>query len=142
MEREICPQHGGPRSECEQPRPWYPQRSVCYARQAHAAAQRRFDEIHEDTPWHDGTYTVFTAKPTTATPFHYMDGVTLWVSSKDLSPDDDFLGDLVTSRPPSSGPSVPVGLDGERRPGAHEADSSHEESQHGADWHEFARVGQ
>lgn len=73
--------------------------------------RRRFDEIHEDAQWHDGTYTNFTAKPTTGTPFHYMDGVTLWVSAKDLSPDDDFLGDLVTSTLPPSSRDKAAGTD-------------------------------
>ena len=39
---------------------------------------------------------MFTAKPTTATPFHVRDGVTLWVSETDLSPDDDFLSDAAS----------------------------------------------
>lgn len=54
-------------------------------------AQRRWDLLHEKAPYHDGTFTLWSDKPTPVCPFHYSDGVTIWVSPDDLTPDDDFL---------------------------------------------------
>lgn len=55
------------------------------------AANRQYDALHEAKPFHDGTFTVWTKERSEATPFHYRDGVTIWVSPDDLTPDDDFL---------------------------------------------------
>jgi hypothetical protein len=54
-----------------------------------------YDKLHEDRPWHDGTETIWRAEYSSLTPFNYRDGVTIWVSKYDLSPDDDFLGQSV-----------------------------------------------
>lgn len=58
-----------------------------------AAAQRKYDELHEAKPFHDGTFKVWAEKRSDRTPFHYLDGVRIWVSAHDLTPDDDFLND-------------------------------------------------
>jgi hypothetical protein len=60
---------------------------------AKAAARRMYDELHKGKPFHDGTFTDWAEKFSTATPFHYLDGVEIWVSRQDLTPDDDFLGE-------------------------------------------------
>ncbi len=57
-----------------------------------AAAEWRYDAIHEDEPYHDGTFKNFSAVRTIDTPYHYRDGVNVWVAKHDLTPDDDFLG--------------------------------------------------
>lgn len=56
-----------------------------------AAANRMYDLLHEAKPYHDGTFRLFAEEPSRLTPFHYRDGVTIWISKDDLTPDDDFL---------------------------------------------------
>lgn len=75
---------------------WYPQRTVCFADMQSAAANRRYDELHEAKPYHDGTFKTWSEKPVNSYgelthPFHYRDGVSIWASPVDLAPDDDFL---------------------------------------------------
>jgi hypothetical protein len=57
---------------------WYPQRSVCWATATRQNIGRKWHGKHEK------------AKPDT---LGYLptDGVTLWVATSDLSPDDEFL---------------------------------------------------
>lgn len=61
-----------------------------------AAAEWRYDSLHEDAPYHDGTFPTnpdrWSVKRTADFPYHYRDGVTLWVAEADLSPHDHFLG--------------------------------------------------
>lgn len=54
-------------------------------------ANRLYDQRHEKKPYHDGTERIWTEKSTPFTPFHYRDGVHIWVSVDDLTPDDDFI---------------------------------------------------
>lgn len=42
--------------------------------------EARYDEIHEELPYHDGTFTGWSSKRDKRHPYHYRDGVTLWVS--------------------------------------------------------------
>jgi hypothetical protein len=56
-------------------------------------AEARYDALHKDLPFHDGTFTSWGKERTNRTPFHYRDGVRIWVSKFDLTPDDNFLGD-------------------------------------------------
>lgn len=55
-------------------------------------ANRRYDELHAAKPYHDGSFERWAAERSPEFPFHYRDGVRLWVADSDLSPDDDFLG--------------------------------------------------
>lgn len=66
---------------------------------ANAAANWEYDEQHKARPFHDGTFTRWSAKQSRRFPYHYRDGVTVWVSTDDLTPDDDFLGGP-TDKPP------------------------------------------
>lgn len=54
-------------------------------------AQRKWDELHKELQYHDGTFTHWTASRTDATPYHYSDGVHLYVAPFDVNPDDRFL---------------------------------------------------
>lgn len=93
IDRETCPVHGGPLSECgDDDRDWFPQRHVCQPAMQLRGAERIYGLLHEDMPFHDGTFTRWAAKPSRAFPFHYLDGVTIWLSPADTDPDDDFLG--------------------------------------------------
>jgi hypothetical protein len=58
-----------------------------------ASANATYDELHEGMPYHDGRFKSWAKERGEQTPFHYRDGVTIWVASADLTPDDDFLGD-------------------------------------------------
>lgn len=55
-------------------------------------ANRRWAELHEERPFHDGTFTHWADKPDRAHPFHFNDGVRiLVVTGEDPSPEDEFL---------------------------------------------------
>lgn len=78
-DQAICPQCGNLRAVCEDPNTdWYPQRSVCYSSAATEVTNRKWHKRHEKaTPDSNG--------------FLPTDGVVVWVSPEDLTPDDDFL---------------------------------------------------
>lgn len=87
-EQDLCPDCGNPRSVCSDPNvDNYPQRSVCWVTAAGQVAQRRWAKKHEN------------AKPDRE---GYLpdDGVRIWMSRTDLTPDDDFLPNAVSE--PSS----------------------------------------
>ena len=74
----VCPSCGNLRSVCEDPEiGWYPQRSVCYYTAAQEVTQRRLREKHKDN------------EPGTAP--HPLDGMRVWLSEHDLTPEDDFV---------------------------------------------------
>lgn len=58
---------------------------------ARAAVQRAFDRKHEEKPYHNGAFEDWRAEPDATHLWHYQDGVTLWLSPYDLTPDDDWL---------------------------------------------------
>lgn len=58
---------------------------------ARAAAQWMYDQKHKDEPYHDGSWTFWSKDRSGAHPFHYMDGVRIWVSRENRTPDDDFI---------------------------------------------------
>lgn len=81
-----------------------------------SAAQRRWDDLHKDRPYHDGTFTDWRPEPDDAHPYHYGDGVRIVVvPDSDPSPDDEFLVEE------SAGlPEQPVGKKPEAAEGADE----------------------
>lgn len=56
-----------------------------------AAAERKYDDLHHDAPWHDGTFENWSAEKSPAFPYGHRDGVQLWISPVDVDPDDRFL---------------------------------------------------
>lgn len=69
-----------------------------------AAINALYDEQHKAKPYHDGLFRIWGEKRTPLTPFHYREGVTLWISREDLTPGDDFLRQgLATSNGQGSG---------------------------------------
>lgn len=79
---------------------WYPQRTVCYADMATAAVRWQYDQIHgpdSHVQFHDGSFKVWAAKRSNGFPYSAEDGVSLWVASEDLTPDDHFLGEPETN---------------------------------------------
>lgn len=63
-----------------------------------AAADWRYDQLHKERPFHDGTFPddprAWMKERSKSHPYHYRDGVTLWVAEVDLAPHDHFLGDV------------------------------------------------
>lgn len=77
FERLLCPSCGNLRSVCSNPdQEFYPQRSMCYATAAKEITVRRLRKKHDKEP---------------GTEPHPLDGMAVWVSTDDLSPDDDFV---------------------------------------------------
>lgn len=75
---EVCPSCGNLRSVCSDPeRSWYPQREMCYASAALEVTQRRLVAKHE--------------KKKRGSDLHPLDGMRVWISEDDLTPDDDFV---------------------------------------------------
>lgn len=74
----VCQSCGRLRSVCSDPEVKnYPQRSMCYVTAAEEVTWRRLRAKHEDNK-PDG-------KP------HPLDGLSIWMSEQDLSPDDNFV---------------------------------------------------
>jgi hypothetical protein len=96
--RDICPDHGGPRSECsDTEKEWFPQRDICRPTAALAAARRIYDMVHQARPFHDGTFDDsdprhWAEKPSRDFPFRYDDGVSIRLALTDENPEDQFLG--------------------------------------------------
>ncbi len=57
-----------------------------------AAANAKYDRLHEKTPFHDGTFEHWAKERSVSHPYSHRDGVTIWLADTDLSPDDHFLG--------------------------------------------------
>lgn len=69
------------------------------------AAERRWEQLHEKRPYHDGTFSHWSENLDRDHPFHFSDGFSVWVTDGvDPSPDDRFL--QVESAGP---PQQPVG---------------------------------
>lgn len=86
---------------CSDPeRVWYPQRSICYAEAEARAADRKYTAMHQERPYHDGKFANWSERATPFTPYHYDDGVNIYVAPFDINPDDNFL---------NSGEAVPDG---------------------------------
>lgn len=73
---------------------------MCWPAAQLAAAQRLYDLIHSESPYHDGSFASWSKEPSREFPFHYTDGVTIWLSPVELAPDDDFLSPSVAQEPP------------------------------------------
>lgn len=87
-------------------REWFPQRRVCYAAMELAAAEWRYGELHDKRPYHDGTFSKWSEKRSLQYPYHYRDGVNLWIADTDLTPHDHFLGGAADCADCSGGGAV------------------------------------
>jgi len=59
----------------------------------HAAAERRYKKLHEALPFHDGTFESWAKEASRSHPYHFLDGVRIYVAPADVNPDDAFLSD-------------------------------------------------
>ncbi|WP_436702414.1 hypothetical protein [Nocardioides sp. BYT-33-1] len=57
-----------------------------------AAVVAMYEDLHKDRPFHDGLFRIWMKERSAMTPFHYAEGVSIWLSREDLTPDDDWLG--------------------------------------------------
>lgn len=86
-EDALCPQCNQLRSICEDPNTdFYPQLHTCWASAAVTVSTRRFHKRHDK------------AKPDKAG-YLPTDGRLVWISTEDLTPDDNFLGDPPPTEP-------------------------------------------
>lgn len=73
---------------------FYPQRTICYADMEATAAREQYADLHDEDSgmaFHDGSFKVWSRRRSEAFPYGANDGVSIWVSTEDLTPDDDFL---------------------------------------------------
>lgn len=56
-----------------------------------AAANAKWGRLHEERPYHDGTFTRWVEKPSNSHPYFKDWGVTTGVTDVDLRPNDRFL---------------------------------------------------
>lgn len=82
-DREVC---------ADAEREWFPQLTVCHADMAREAAEARFQRLHKDRPWHDGSLERWAEEPSAEFPYHFSHGTTVWVSLEDHGEGGDFLG--------------------------------------------------
>lgn len=54
-------------------------------------AARLYSMLHEDAPYHDGTFKSWAKEASPSHPFHAADGVTIWTAPWDIRPWDEFL---------------------------------------------------
>ena len=59
-----------------------------------AVAERMYEKLHEDKPWHDGKFQIWGEKYSSITPWHYKDGVTIYLARTNENPDDKFTTDV------------------------------------------------
>lgn len=91
-ERLECPQCGNLREECSDPAGlWYPQRHVCYATREREAADRRYGEKHKAKPFHNGKDAGWSKDSANHAPYHFREGVRIYVAPYDVNPDDGFI---------------------------------------------------
>lgn len=94
LERERCKDCSRPAEECsDAERRFYPFRSVCYATMEREAAAAAYAALHEDEPYHDGSFTSWAEKRSRTHPYHALEGVKFGVADADLSPEDKFTTD-------------------------------------------------
>lgn len=66
-----------------------------------AAANWRYDNRHKELAFHDGTFPTdlgaWVKERSASHPYHYRDGVRIWIHDSDLNPEDEFIGGVATS---------------------------------------------
>ncbi len=101
--RLACGECGRPIAECADPGVLhYPYRRVCYVSREAAAAEAMYSRLHEDAPFHDGTYADWAKVRSASHPYHFSDGVHIGVADRDIAPHDQFTTDVNASPVPSA----------------------------------------
>lgn len=111
-ERETCKFHHGPVSECDDDeRDWFPQMVVCWPSAQLAAAQALYADQHMERPYHDGSFQSWSKERTRAYPFHYRDGVSMYLAPIEMDPDNQWLGSAGVDGPVGERPGVAADTD-------------------------------
>lgn len=121
--RALCPLCGNLRAICSDPEGitghgFYPQRDICWATATREVATRAWRDKNEK------------ARPDDAG-FLPGDGVTVWASAADLTPEDDFLRPHSRQRPPWLVAPVEASRDVEEAEGHSEATADPEDPRQG-----------
>lgn len=105
-EREIHKACGFPFAVCGNPESrFHPYRRVDYAQMEQAAAQAAYADLHENEPYHDGSFKHWAKDRSSSHPYHYSDGVSIDVAEADVAPWDEFTTRKVASPvPPTKKP--------------------------------------
>lgn len=104
-ERATCKHCGNRIEDCSDPtKAWYPFRVVCYATMEAEAARQAYEGLHNEQPYHDGTFTDWSAKRSRSHPYHALEAVSVHVSPFDLTPWDEFTTKVAASPHPPKGP--------------------------------------
>lgn len=74
---------------------WYPVAEVCWPTAVLRATERLYEKRHHKYQYHDGSFQNWAKEPSTAYPFHAMDGVDIWVTRQEPGEDYDDLLDLL-----------------------------------------------
>ncbi len=94
----MCPECGGDPKVCgDAEKAWYPQMVRCHKTAERLAAERAAGFKHAALPYHDGNFSSWSEEADEAHPYHFSDGVTIFVADTDLGLGGDFLPD--TTRP-------------------------------------------
>lgn len=75
----------------------YPVRIVCYPSMEREAAVGMYAALHEEAPFHDGSFQNWAKKRSAEHPYHFTDGVKVVVTDRDLAPWDTFTTDVNAS---------------------------------------------
>lgn len=111
--QSTCPHCGNQVDVCaDHERTWYPYRRVCYAKREREAAEAAYGALHEEKPWHDGTYTSWAKNRSASHPYRFDMGVTIGVADHDLAPWDQFTTQRGASPLPPSETPGPEAIDG------------------------------
>lgn len=66
---------------------------ICWPTAQLKAAEALYLDLHEDRPYHDGSFGRWSKTRSRDFPFHAQDGVSIVLMPFEAAPDDDFLGD-------------------------------------------------
>lgn len=77
---------------------------VCYATMERDAADAAYAKLHEEEPYHNGSFTSWSKHRGEEHPYHFRDGVSIGVTDHDVTPWDKFPTEVNASpvRPASS----------------------------------------
>ena len=61
------------------------------------AASAMYAKLHEDAPYHDGSFRSWAKERSQSHPYHFGDGVTFGVAAEDIAPHDKFTTEVDAS---------------------------------------------
>lgn len=83
----------------------YPYRTVCNNTMLRLGAEWMYEKLHEDAPFHDGSFAEWSKVRSERHPYHFKDGVTVGVADEDIASWDKFTTEANASPVPHEPPS-------------------------------------